>query len=207
MNYDKGGYPQTARNLLTEALDYSYQMKDSRAPTAGLHALSANAFDLGELVVAEYYARRSLAHALEFSGKNDPDTYKPLWWLGHTLVFAGKTEEAVPVLLKAIRLNPYPPSQYFHNLAFSYHQLEKYEEAIAEAKKAIRVSPKDIIAHRALVSCYSLLGQKEEARAAAEEVLRIDPDFSVDRYAKTIPFKNRDKLKELITSYRMAGLK
>ncbi|NIS77388.1 MAG: tetratricopeptide repeat protein [Deltaproteobacteria bacterium] len=116
-------------------------------------------------------------------------------------------EEAVPVLQKAVRLNPYPPSQYFHNLAFAYHQLEKYEEAIAEAKKAIRVSPKDIVAHRALVSSYALLGREEEARVAAEEVLRIDPDFSVDRYAKIVPFKNRDKLKELIASYRMAGLK
>jgi adenylate cyclase len=52
-----------------------------------------------------------------------------------------------------------------------------------------------------------LLGREEEARASAEEVLRIDPDFSVDRYAKIIPFKNRGKLKELIASYRMAGLK
>jgi TolB-like protein/Flp pilus assembly protein TadD len=77
--------------------------------------------------------------------------------LGHVLWLSDMAEEAVPVLQKAIRLNPYPPSQYFHNLAFSYHQLEKYEEAIAEAKKAISVSPKDIIAHRALVSCYSFI--------------------------------------------------
>jgi len=127
--------------------------------------------------------------------------------LGHVLWLSDMAENAVPVLQKGIRLNPYPPSQYFHNLAFAYHQLEKYEEAIAEAKKAIRVSPKDIIAHRALVSCYALLGREEEARAAAAEVLRIDPDFSVDRWARIVPFKNRDKLKKLIDSYHMAGLK
>ncbi len=127
--------------------------------------------------------------------------------LGHVLWLSDMAEEAVPVLQKAIRLNPYPPSQYFHNLAFAYHQLGKYEEAVAEAKKAIRVSPEDIAAHRALASSYSLLGREEEARAAAAEIVRIDPDFSVDRHAKILPFKNKDKLKELIASYRMAGLK
>ncbi len=127
--------------------------------------------------------------------------------LGHVLWLSDMAEEAVPVLQKAIRLNPYPPSQYFHNLAFAYHQLGKYEEAVAEAKKAIRVSPEDIVAHRALASSYSLLGREEEARAAAAEIVRIDPDFSVDRHAKILPFKNKDKLKELIASYRMAGLK
>jgi hypothetical protein len=42
-------------------------------------------------------------------------------------------EKVVPVLQKAIRLNSPPPSQYFHNLAFAYLQLERYRGAIAEA--------------------------------------------------------------------------
>jgi len=127
--------------------------------------------------------------------------------LGHVLMLSDMAEEAIPVLEKAIRLNPYPPSPYFHNLAFSYILLGKYEEAISEAKKAIRVSPKDIIAHRALVSCYSFLGREDEAHAQAAEVLRIDPDFSVDRAEKRSPIKNKDKVKKIFDSYRKAGLK
>ena len=116
-------------------------------------------------------------------------------------------EEAVPVLQKAIRLNPYPPSPYFHNLAWSYYLLGKYDKAIAEAKKAIVISPKDVIAHRGLVCSYMSLGQEEEARAHAAEVLRIDPNFSVDRTAKTSPLRNKDKLKKIMDSHRKAGLK
>ena len=88
-----------------------------------------------------------------------------------------------------------------------YYLLGKYDEAIAEAKKAIGVSPKDIIAHRVLICSYLSLGREEEARAQAAEVLRIDPNFSVDRAVKTFPLKNKDKAKKISDSYRKAGLK
>jgi len=127
--------------------------------------------------------------------------------LGHVLWLSDMAEKAVPVLQKAIRFNPYPPSQYFHNLAFAYHQLERYEEAIAEAKKAIHVSSEDTVAHRALISSYALLGREDAARSAAAEYLRIDPDFSVDHWAKRSPIKNKAKLQQIATSFRMAGLK
>lgn len=127
--------------------------------------------------------------------------------LGHVYMLSDMGEKAVPVLQKAIRLNPYPPSPYYHNLAWSYVLLGEYDEAIAEAKKAIGVSPKDVIAHRALICSYLSLGREEEARAHAAEVLRIDPTFSVERAAKTSPLKNRDKLKKILDSHRKAGLK
>jgi adenylate cyclase len=127
--------------------------------------------------------------------------------LGHVLFQSDLAQEAVPVLKKAIRLNPYPPSMYFHNLAWAYHSLGKYEEAVRVANKAIQVNPKDIVAHRALVSAYSLLGREADARVEAAEVLEIDPNFSVDRFAKISPFKNQDKAKKIWDSYRKAGLK
>jgi len=40
------------------------------------------------------------------------------------------------------------------------------------------------------------------------EVLRIDPNFSLERFAKTTPWKNQDDLtRGLIESIRKAGLK
>jgi adenylate cyclase len=127
--------------------------------------------------------------------------------LGHVLFQSDMAQEAISVLKKAIRLNPYPPSMYFHNLAWAYHSVGKYDEAINSAKKAIQINPKDIVAHRALVSCYSLLDRDDDARAEVIKVLQIDPNFSVDRFAKISPFKNKDKAKKIWDSYRKAGLK
>ena len=137
-------------------------------------------------------------------GPNYADAYMIF---GHVLIFSDMASEALPILKKAIRLNPYPPSMYYHNLALAYFYLDNYEEAIAQAKFAINVSPVDTIAHRVLIACYSLLGRETEARSQAAELLRIDPDFSVDYAEKKSPAKNREKSKKFFDALRKAGLK
>jgi len=127
--------------------------------------------------------------------------------LGHVLFMSDKADEAIPVLEKAIRLNPRPPSNYFHNLAWAYMVMGKYEEAISAAQRAVRIEPDNILARLALVSSYSLLDRETEARAEAGEVLRIDPNWSVDESEKRSALNNRDKVKTIHDSYRKAGLK
>jgi adenylate cyclase len=46
----------------------------------------------------------------------------------------------------------------------------------------------------------------DEARAQAKEIMRINPKFSVDRFAKTDPQKNKDVKKRYIDALRKAGL-
>jgi hypothetical protein len=46
-----------------------------------------------------------------------------------------------------------------------------------------------------------------EARAEAKEVVRIDPTFSLKDFEKTIPHKNRDRVKRYVEALRKAGLK
>ena len=58
-----------------------------------------------------------------------------------------------------------------------------------------------------LAAAYSLAGRVEEARSGADEVLRINPKFSLEYQAKTFPFKNNRDLEQLIGALRKAGLK
>jgi len=51
------------------------------------------------------------------------------------------------------------------------------------------------------------MGREKQARAEAAEVLRINPKFSVDSYAKTSMQKDQAKLDTLIDALRQAGLK
>ena len=60
----------------------------------------------------------------------------------------------------------------------------RFEEAVSAYKKAIQLAPDNITAHIGLAFTYSLMGREKEARAEAAEVLRINPKFSVDYYAK-----------------------
>jgi hypothetical protein len=57
-----------------------------------------------------------------------------------------------------------------------------------------------------LAATYSLAGRGEEARDEAAEVLRLKPDFSVDSWAKRIPFK-KAYLERFVNAMRKAGLK
>ena len=67
--------------------------------------------------------------------------------------------------------------------------------------------PNDILSHTQLAITYSQMGREKEARAEAAEVLRINPEFSVDNYAKTVTFKDQSEADKLIDALRKAGLK
>lgn len=174
----------------------SIELKDTPEP----HRVLAVAFAL----FRKYNAAIEEARKAIQMAPNSADCYMVL---GHVYMISDMGEEAIPVLQKAIRMNPYPPSVYLHNLSWSYYYAGQYEKAITEGKKAIIVSPNNNLAHRGLICAYMALGREEEARAHAAEVLRIDPDFSVDRAAKVSPFKNKAKLKIVMDFYRKAGLK
>ena len=89
--------------------------------------------------------------------------------LGLILMQSGRPEEAIPVLKKALRLNPFPPVGYFLILGSAYRMTGRYEEAIAMQKKAIKRAPDYLGAHRNLAASYIHLGREEEARAAAQK--------------------------------------
>lgn len=53
---------------------------------------------------------------------------------------------------------------------------------------------------------YIRLGQEEEARASAAELLRVNPKFSLERYAKVLPFP-KPIADRVVEDLRKAGLK
>ena len=126
--------------------------------------------------------------------------------LAMTLHYVGRPEEAIALFKKATRLNPMPPNWYLFGLGNTYCLAGQYKEAIATIQKAIRHNPDDLMAHIALATSYSMGGREEDAHAEAEEVLRIDPKFSLKYYAKTIPFKNQAHTERAIDALRKAGL-
>jgi adenylate cyclase len=127
--------------------------------------------------------------------------------LAFTLRHSGRPEEAIALFKKAIRLNPIPPAWYFSGLGFSYFELGQYEEAMAEFRKALNCAPDSQFSHIGLTATYSKLGRGEEARAAAAEVLRINPKFSLKQWAKTHMYKDQADLDHFVEALRRAGLK
>ncbi|MGD8382363.1 MAG: tetratricopeptide repeat protein, partial [Syntrophobacterales bacterium] len=135
---------------------------------------------------------------------NGADAYAGL---GNILTLAGRPEEGVEFVEKAIRLNPIPPAYYFSHLGLAYRDSGQYEEAILAYKKAIYIQPTLLFAHLGLAASYVYLGREEEAHTEAAEVLKIDPGFSLERYAKILPYKNKADTDRYVDALRKAGLK
>jgi len=51
------------------------------------------------------------------------------------------------------------------------------------------------------------LGREEQARAEATEVLRIHPKFSLEHFAKILPYKDQSVVDNMIACLRKAGVK
>jgi len=125
---------------------------------------------------------------------------------GMSLYYGGRPEEAIPEFQKAIRLNPLGESSNFFNLGGAYRVTGRFEEAVSEYKKALQRAPDSIFAHLGLAATYSIMGREHEARAEVAEVLRINPKFSLDSYAKRLTFKDKSVADNFIGALRKAGL-
>ncbi len=138
----------------------------------------------------------------------DPNSVMAIYLYGSTLMHASRFEEAIPVLEKAIRLSPVkPPLQCLVNLACSYMKVGKCDEAVRYLKRVLQEQPNQYLANIVLTLVYSQMGRLEEAQAQAAQVLRLNPKFSLERYAKTIRYKNPADVDRSLDALRKAGLK
>ena len=126
-----------------------------------------------------------------------------------SLVSACRPEEAIPLFQKAIRLNPNAQAITFVRMGHSFCDSGRFEEAIPAYKKGIQRAPDYIFGHLGLVTTYSLMSREKEAHAEAEEVLRINPKFSVDHFAKTALrfYKEQWQVDKIVNAWHKAGLK
>ena len=57
-----------------------------------------------------------------------------------------------------------------------------------------------------MAACYSMLEQNEKAHETVSEILRIDPNYSIEFMAKYFPYKQKIDLENLLEAMRKAGL-
>jgi len=81
------------------------------------------------------------------------------------------------------------------------------EEAIATLKRSLNGSPADLDAHLLLAAVYSELGRDTDAQAEAEEVRRINPNWSLEVWKQRAPYKDPAMLERVFAALRKAGLK
>jgi adenylate cyclase len=145
-----------------------------------------------EEAVAEY--RRALA-----LNPNDADIIAEY---ADALVYAGEPEKAIEEMERAMRLNPYYPDWYLWYLADAYHTLGRPSDVIATVRRM--QNPAE--GSRMLAANYAQLDMMDEARAAAAEVMRLHPNFTISSWRHRPPYRDPHIIERYVEGLRKAGL-
>jgi adenylate cyclase len=126
--------------------------------------------------------------------------------LGMALRYVGRHEEAIMNLETALRLAPLRPLNLINNLAWSRLGNKQYDKAILLWNETLERNADYLFAFTGLTAAYELSGNKEKARWAAENVMRVNPKFSVAIEEKMSPSMDEAFRRRIFDAYRSAGL-
>ncbi|UCI29300.1 adenylate/guanylate cyclase domain-containing protein [Mesorhizobium sp. B4-1-4] len=126
--------------------------------------------------------------------------------LGEALHYSGRSEEALQWFERGAALNPYFPDVLLHFQALAWFQLEKYETAVDLLQQRLSRNPISDVSRALLAASYGHLGRFDEASAAWQEVLRVNPDYSLEYRRKILPYKNPADFELVVDGLRKAGI-
>ncbi len=163
-----------------------------------------------------YHVHRLLARISQYRGEHDkalehntraielnPNDGDLLASQALLLSYAGQPDEARKWADEAIRRNPHYPGWY-GSVSAGIHYLERnYEQAVAVLNRLESLAIWD---HRTLAASYAQLGENEKAQRHAQEILAINPDFSLARFKAKIPYRKEADRDRFLDGLAKAGL-
>ena len=131
---------------------------------------------------------------------NHADTYAMQTDL---LVMAGQPLEAIASAANALRLNPHPPSWYYWLKGEAEYSARQYEIAVATLRHE---STYGTPARSILAAALAQLGRIEEGRLEGRLFMADYPDFRIETFLDTQPFRLGADREHFAEGYRKAGL-
>ncbi len=129
-------------------------------------------------------------------------------FLGQALVFAGRGDEAIPHLERAMRHSPYDPyNAYFLGVTgLAHYFARRYEQAVAWGRRALQAAPGVFGSYRVLAAALAQYGDDDEARAVFATLKRMQPDISAAWMERTMSFARPELLAHYLEGLRKAGM-
>ncbi|WP_298905898.1 winged helix-turn-helix domain-containing protein [uncultured Aliiroseovarius sp.] len=144
--------------------------------------------------------------ALNEARKRDPGYADALALLGGIRTYTGQPADTVPLLRDAMRLRPDAGYLYFLLLGRAYYFLENCAQAQINLGEAITRNPSNTEARLYSAACMVRQGDVEGAAWEVEEVLSIDPAFSIKGFWATYPMTAQAQIAALTSDLGKAGL-
>ena len=194
------GWSKSPEESITQALELAQRAIALESSQADAFSLLGNIY----LLTRQYEKAITEGERAVALNPNRADSHV---WLAMILTASGDPKGAIDLIYKAIRLNPFPPNWYFFSLGNAFFMLGEYNQAVEAYKKALQHSPDLLLAYIGLAASFSASNRAEDARAAASQIVRIDPKFSIEVFARSLTYKNENHKEFWIDNLRKAGLK
>jgi len=125
----------------------------------------------------------------------------------YVLIMAGEPARAIEILEANIRLDPFQPLIFSAGcMGLANYMLRRYGEAVGLLRECVSRQPNVQAPHLWLASAHAQLGQLEEAKAEAAEVLRINPGFTIEQWKRLAVHRDLKYAERLMDGLRKAGL-
>ena len=132
------------------------------------------------LAVTYYWQKdiETFTNAAQRTLKINPNDTHTLIDLGLFLWHAGRVDMGFSLMKKAISLTPNPPRWYFGMISMEYYRQRDYRAALDWALQS--EEPGNHWGYFFLAKAYGQLGRSDDANAAVQELLKIDPSYATD---------------------------
>ena len=135
-----------------------------------------------------------------------PNNAEILAEFGMRLALMGQWDRGVSLIDEAVARNPAHPGWYHTAPALNFYRQGRYAEALQEATQI--EAPGWVHNHTILAMIYGQLGQEEQARAAVEQILQLDPDFEEHAwYEMQLRNLPQPMAEHMVQGLRKAGLR
>ncbi len=134
----------------------------------------------------------------------------PMAWLFqaryHAMADNGKA--AATCVEHALKLSPIGPQQYlFENIgAMAYSANEEYEKALELIESSIVRNDQHKSSLRSRSVILSMMGRQKEANASMQELLKLDPQITVQSYLKNHPATRFQSGQRWANALRKSGM-
>jgi tetratricopeptide (TPR) repeat protein len=141
-------------------------------------------------------------HAIDL----DPNDVDGIYILAYILMAAGKSERAVKLIKKGMRLDPHNIARPFYLLGMAYFAMGQLKEAVSMIERALTHNPKLLRLAPILPAALAHLGLEQKAQAALANFKKSAIHYGFRSIMYNFPFQDPVVLDRFVSGIRKAGL-
>jgi len=102
-----------------------------------------------------------------------------------------------------MRLNPLYPEWYLWGLGIAYYGAGQFQAAVDSLQRTHDQNTESLAY---LAASNTALGQLEAAKSSAEAILALEPDFTIEKFSRSVSGDEPKYRDDLLARLAMAGL-